>query len=470
MEKPADILDREDAWARLVDLWEDPGGQLVFAHGRRRVGKSWLLQRFVRGTGGLYYQARRGTRREQLGRMTRVAGEHFGDPALARGADLPGWEDLFAYITDRTEGERFLFVIDEFPYLAQEDPGLTSVLQALWDQRWKEGSFKLLLCGSHITFMQRLEEHDQPLHGRRTARLKLSPFSYRDVGEFVPGYDARDRLRTYGIFGGVPGHLDRLDPGRTVGENVCDLVLDPSGLLHDEATHLLDGFAGQSDVYYSVLFAIGTGAHTWGEITDRVERSEGSMWPVIQWLQDMELVEREVPVTKDQPQKSKLSQYRITDPYLRFWHAFVQPLYASGALGVADPAALWRERIEPELDTYMGGVFEDACRAFAARSPEFPVQPLRVGRWWSRASDHEVDVVVRGVDDRLFVGECKWGGVTGGDLRTLRERGERIADEIGGAPEIVRGLFSGADEADAAVREAAAAADVLYWSSDDLYW
>lgn len=470
MRKPDEILDRGDEWARLVDLWSGPDAHLVLARGRRRVGKSWLLQRFARQAGGLYYQARRGTRQEQLGRMTQVAGEYFGDPALTRGGGLPGWEELFEYVTDRVEGERFLFVIDEFPYLAEEDPGLASVLQALWDHRWKEGAFKLVLCGSHVTFMRRLEEHDQPLHGRRTARLHVSPFTYRDAAGFVPGYSARDRLRTYGIFGGVPGHLDRLDPARDLAANVCELMLDPSGLLSDEAVHLLDSFKGQSQVYYSVLFAIGTGAHTWGEITDRVDRSGGAMRNVIEWLQDMELIERQVPATKDRPERTKVSQYRITDPYLRFWHTMVQPLYSSGALGVADPGALWRERIEPRLDTYMGGVFEEVCRTFAARAPEFPVDPLRVGRWWTRDSAHEVDVVVRGVDDRLFVGECKWGGVTGGDLATLRERGRVIADEVGGGPRIVHGLFSGSDQLDDAVREAVEAGEVHYWGAEDLFW
>lgn len=470
MQKPDEILDRAAEWGKLEDLWNTPDAQLAFVRGRRRVGKSWLLQRFAHQAGGLYYQANRGTRQEQLNRMTRVVGEYFDDPALKRGANLSGWEDLFEYVTDQVGDGRFLFVIDEFPYLAEEDRGLTSVLQYLWDHRWKRSSFKLILCGSHITFMRQLEEHDQPLHDRRTARLHISPFTYHDVEGFLPGYSSRDLLRAYGIFGGVADHLDRLDPSLDLAENVCALILDPSGLLSEEATHLLDSFTERSHIYYSILFAIGTGAHTWGEITDKVDRAEGSMWDVIKWLQDMELIEREVPVTKEKPHKSKVSQYRITDPYLRFWHSLVQPLYSSGALGVADPGALWRERIAPKLDTYMGGVFEDACRDFAANAPNFPVEPLRVGRWWTRTSEEEVDVVVRGVDDRLFVGECKWGGVSGRDLSKLRERGRRVADEIGGGPEIVYGLFSGSDELDDTVREAAEEGAVHYWNANDLYW
>jgi len=469
MKKPGDIIDREDEWSTLVELWHADGGQLVFMHGRRRVGKSWLLQRFARAVDGVYYQATRGTRSEQVARLTRVVGERFDDPALRRGAALPGWEELLDYLTDMTAGEPFLLVLDEFPYLAEEDPALTSVLQSFWDHRWKDGAFKLLLCGSHISLMRRLEEHDQPLHGRRTARMSVSPFLHHHVGRFVPDYDARDRLRTYGIFGGLPGHLDRLAPERSLARNVCRLILDPTSRLHDEATHVLDSFGQEADVHYSVLFAIATGAHTWSEIKSRVDRTEGSLWPVIEWLQEMELIEREVPVTKDQPHKSKVSQYRITDPYLRFWHRFVQPIYSAGSSAVADPETLWRGRIRPDLDTYMGGIFEDACRDHLRTRAELPFERIRVGRWWTRTSSEEVDVVVRGVNDELFVAECKWGGVDGRDLRTLRDRARDVAREIGSVPEVHLGLFSGADEPDAEVQRAIDDGEVRYRSAGDLF-
>lgn len=469
LKKPHEILDRDLEWARLGEMWESGTAELVFMHGRRRVGKSWLLQRFARAVGGIYYQATRGTRSEQLARLNGVVGAHFDDPALKRGAGLPGWESLFEYVLDQTDGRRFFFAIDEFPYLLQEDPELASVLQLLWDHRWKEARFKLLLCGSHITLMRHLEEHDQPLHGRRTARIPLSPFTYREVAEFVPGYSPRDRLRTYGVFGGLPGYLDYLDPDRSLAENVGRLILDPSGRLHDEATHVLDAFGREAQVHYSTLFAIATGAHTWGKIKSKVDRSEGALWPVIEWLQEMELVEREVPVSKDRPRTSKVSLYRISDPYVRFWYRFVQPIYSAGSAALASPEALWKAYVEPELDTYMGEAFEDACRDFVRTALDLPFQPVRIGRWWTRDSESEVEIVVRGTQDELFVAECKWGPVGRKDLVRLRERGRRVAGEIGGVPRIHYGLFSGADEVDDSVRAAAADGELLYFGAGDLF-
>ncbi|MFB6352201.1 MAG: ATP-binding protein, partial [Bradymonadaceae bacterium] len=337
IEKPDDILDRQAEWAELVDLAESDSAELVFMHGRRRVGKSWMLQRFASAADAIYYQATRGTASQQVNELTEVVADYFDDVALQSGAELSEWKDLFRYVGDKVDGDGTMLIIDEFPYLIDDSPELTSVLQAEWDQRWKDSGFKLLLCGSHITMMKQLEEHDQPLHGRRTARLKVSPFIYRDLEPIVPSYDAQDLFRTYGIFGGVPGHLDHLDPEASLQENVCRLMLRPSRRLYDEARHILDGFGKSADVHYSTLFTIATGAHTWGEIKGNVDRSGGSLRPVIEWLEDLELVEREVPATKDQPHKTKISQYRITDPYLRFWYRFIQPIYSSGSAGMASP-------------------------------------------------------------------------------------------------------------------------------------
>jgi len=470
MNKPHDILNRDREWAKLTELWESGSAELVFITGRRRVGKSWLLQRFVQAVGGIYYQATRGSREEQISRLTRIMGHHFDDPALKVGAELPDWESLLRYITQRAGGRPFLFALDEFPYLAEEDRGLTSLLQLLWDHLWKEGgTFKLVLCGSHTTFMQQLEERDQPLHGRRTARIAISPFVFRDVEAFVPFYDRRDQLRTYGIFGGLPGHLDEMDPNQDLGRNVARMILDPSARLHDEALHLLDAFGKGADVHYSALSAVATGAHTWGEIKNRVDRSEGALWPVLEWLQGMELLEREVPATKDRPSRSKVSIYRVTDPYLSFWYRFVEPLYSSGSTGLGDPANLWTHVIEPRLDDYMGNVFEDVCRDAVRAGLPLPFKPLRVGRWWTRDGRNEVDVVARGARGELFLGECKWGSVTRADLDLLQERSRLVMAELPNVSTLTYGLFSASDRKDEGVARAAESGEVLYFPAEALF-
>ena len=468
MEKPNTILDRDEEWGELAGMWRSRGPELVFVLGRRRAGKSYLLARFAQAAGGIYYQATRRTESEQLARLSAIVGEHFGDEALRLGVALPDWEALFAYVTKRVDGKPFLIVLDEFPYLSAAAPALPSIIQALWDHQWPRTRVKLVLSGSHITAMRQMEDADQPLYGRRTGRIEIEPFDYHDAAGFMPGYAARDRLRTYGVFGGLPGHLSLLDPEADLAANAAQHVLRPAGRLLDEAQHMLDAFLADAQVHYSIIEAIAGGERTWQGITKRVGRDGGSMSRAMQWLIGMRLVERAVPVTETNPAKSKRALYRITDPYLAFWHRFVSPMVSAGMIGLAPGDRLWKRQVEPRLDDHMGAVFESACRQFVRRTARLPFEPLRVGEWWDGTSQNEIDVVALGGDGELLLGECKWGPVKPADLARLRARADLIARELGGIRTVHFALFSGgglAGELEAEVK----AGRMLHFSADDLF-
>lgn len=469
MEKPTAIHDRDAEWTELARIWQRPTPELVFVLGRRRVGKSFLLSRFARAAKGIYYQATRRTETEQLARLSTLVGEHFDDPALRHGGPFPDWEGLFRYVAERAGGEPFLFVLDEFPYLSAAAPALPSILQSLWDHEWPESRMKLVLSGSHITAMKQLEDADQPLYGRRTARIEIEPFDYFHAAEFVPDYSAMDRLRAYGAFGGLPGHLALLDAGESLGDNVAKQMLRPTGRLLDEAQHMLDAFLGDAQVHYSVIEAIAGGERSWNGITKRVGRDGGSLSRAVQWLIDMRLVERVVPITEANPQKSKRTLYRIIDPYVDFWHRFISPMNSAGMIGLAPAERLWTDQVQPRLDDYMGGVFESVCRDFVRKGQGIPLQPIRVGEWWDSGSQNQVDVVALGAEGQLLVGECKWGTVRGSDLMKLRVRANLLIQDLAEAPHPVHlAIFSGGAIAPEVEREVKAGR-VLHFPAASLY-
>jgi hypothetical protein len=198
-----------------------------------------------------------------------------------------------------------------FPYFADAAPALPSILQESGDHRWTQTRIKLVLSGSYITAMEQLEKIDQPLYGRRTARLVFAPFTVADVAEFVPDYDARSQFQTYGLFGHLPGNLALLNPDASLEENAAHLLLDLASRLVDDAQHMLDAFLTDAGVHYSVLETIATGEQTWSGITNRVNRSGGALLRPIQWLEGMGLVERVIPITEKNPTRSKRVLYRI---------------------------------------------------------------------------------------------------------------------------------------------------------------
>ncbi len=468
MKKPAEILNRDAEWHQLGRIWARDRPDLVFVTGRRRVGKSYLLSRFARDAGGIYYQATRRTEHEQLLRLSAVVGDHFSDPALKRGIAFPDWESLFGYITDRAGIEPFLLVLDEFPYLTAAAPALSSILQSLWDHRWAETRMKLVLSGSHITAMRQLEAADQPLYGRRTARLEIDPFDYNHAARFFPSYSVTDRLRAFGVFGGLPGHLALLEPGVSLEENVEEHLLSSSGRLVDEAQHLLDAFLADAQVHYSVIEAVAQGQRTWQGITNRVGREGGSLSRAVQWLMAMGLLEKVIPITEKNPAKSKRAMYRISDPYLAFWHRFVSPMVSAGTIGLSPRTRLWKRHVAPRLDDHMGSVFESVCRAFVANANTLPFAPVRVGEWWDASSDNEIDVVAVGTHGELLLGECKWGTVNRADLRRLQARADLITREMPGVRQVFLALFSGrGPTADA--RAAIDAGEAMHFDADALY-
>ncbi len=472
-QKPDDVIDREAEWTALQDLWERPRPDLAFAVGRRRVGKSHVLSRFARAVGGVYYQATRRTEAEQLAGLSRVVGAHLGDAALRLGAGFASWEDLFEYVAGRAGADPFLLVLDEFPYLADAAPALPSVIQKLWDHDWAGTQIKLVLSGSYVTAMERLEAADQPLYGRRTARLTFAPFGVPEAAQFVPSWSPRDQLVAYGLFGHLPGHLALLDPDETLAANVATHLLSASGRLVDDAQHVLDAFTAEAAVHYSILEAIAGGETTWSGITSRVGRSGGSLSRPLAWLEGMGIIERAVPITEKRPDRSKRAVYRVRDPYLAFWHQVVAPLVHAGSVGLVSAERLWDEAVVPRLDDHMGGVFEAVCRDFVGRQARrdpgaLPFQPLRVGAWWDAPSREEVDVVALGWAGEVLVGEAKWGPVTERHLATLRRRAALVAADLGGAETVHLALFTGRGEADRAVRAEAEAGRVLLFTADDL--
>lgn len=468
MLKPANLVDRDREWRQLEGIWASEGPELVFVLGRRRVGKTFLLAPFARAVEGVYYQATRRTEAEQLQGLARLLGERFRDDAFRRGATIPDWSALFEYVRVKAGADPFLLVLDEFPYLVDAAPSLPSILQAFLDHAGRDSRLKIVLCGSAITAMRRLEGPDQPLYARRSSRIHVQPFHASDVAAFAPDLGAADRARIYGVFGGLPGHLALLDPRLGFESNVIEHVLEPSSRLFDEAQHMLDAFLGEAQVHYSVLAAIAGGASTWSGITKTVGKSSGSVSRPMDWLIEMEVVRRIVPITRGDATRSKRTVYRIRDPYVAFWHRFVAPILRRGGTWLGAPADLYRMRVAPRLDDYMGPVFEEMCRAAIPHLVGLPLRPVEVGEWWGNESVGQIDVVALGEDDDVLVGEAKWGQVDRHDLAALEKRASALAKELGRPVRSHKVLFSGRGIADQDTAAAVDRGEVLHFGLDDI--
>lgn len=421
------FIGRTQELAQLREEFASNRPSLLVIYGRRRVGKSELLREATRDIPHVLYQATRVTAGLNLDAFKTELARTLGPDDLL--LSLGDWLGVLTWLARKAqETPGLVVVLDEFPYLAEADPALPSIIQKFWDSGEPgKGRLNLVLCGSMIAHMEDLLAERNPLYGRKTLALDVTPLPVRDATQFFPDYSAEDRLMTYGIFGGIPFYLQLCDPRVSLRENVVKLLLANTGALVDEPTVLLQSELRDIQRYASVLAAIADGCTKFGEIASRIDDRGDSkkLAPYLERLERMRLVQ---PVTSmDASPKSRDKRYFIADSLMTFWHRFVRPNLSSIAQGFGEE--VWRLKITPHIEEFMGGRFEAICREHARRysQEQLPSPAQEIGQIW--AADYDIDVAGKLLDGSMLFGECKWRrGLVGEDvLFALTERAGRTA-------------------------------------------
>jgi len=326
--RPRDLFDRDWEWEELARFATAPGGglHLGVVQGRRRQGKSYLLQRLCEAVGGFYHEATEATARVALDRLGSRLAHHLGAPAPLALRDWPAALEAVAGLTgDRRPA---LVVLDEFPYLAHGSRELTSVVQATFDGHRRGPPVRLVLCGSLVRFMARLLAADRPLYGRARLALTIRPFDHATAAAFWGIRDPGLALRVHAVVGGTPAYRHDLVADDVPGGPsdfdpwVCRTVLNPARPLFAEGRYLLraERELRDLDVYHSVLVAIAEGETTRGRIGGRLGRTSAEVAHPLGVLEDAGLVER-----FEDPFRQRRTTWRVAEPIVTFHHAIQLP-------------------------------------------------------------------------------------------------------------------------------------------------
>lgn len=415
--RPEPFFDRHGELSALERSWSRSKAGLALLYGRRRLGKTYLLQRFLSDVDGArgrcYYLADQSTAEVQRLALAERLVETF--PGGLSATDIAtSWNALLRYFGAQAKGTgqgKSALVLDEFPYLVAQTPELPSILQAWWDEEGAHGHAFVVLCGSQLSTMAALNDETAPLHGRFNAgRVRLEPMSYADVAEFyirADGYGAREKLLMYGALGGTPRYHGEAEPDLPWDEQIVDLLLRPGAPFEGEARSLLASEQVRDPApYNAILGAVAAGRTRHSQIQAATGLGATALTHPLNTLQELEWLrkERSFGETSD-----RRAIYRIADPFLQFWYRFGAPL--ASVLRFEEPMTVFRERIEPFLDDYMGwSVFEDVCTQWLRRRgrAELGLDVRSTARYWSRDGSVEIDQVAElGAGGHLF-GECKW--------------------------------------------------------------
>ncbi len=397
------FIDRERELSALIRRFDKARAELVILYGRRRVGKSELLDQFLTHVPGVRLLAREESKHLQLRRITTEIAGLFGDEYVSK-VPFPDWDAFFLYLLQHGES-RTVIAIDEFPYLVSEEPGLPSLLQYYWDTGLSKTSLFLILSGSSISFVESsLMQYKSPLYGRRTGQILLKPFRFIDYYPYVR--DINKAILMYSIFGGTPAYCVREDVSDEISDIIIHNLLSEDAFLFRDVEFVLRMELREPRYYYSILLSIANGNTTIGRITNDCGLEKGTVSKYLGTLGDLQLIRREIPILANS--KSRRGLYLLNDNLFSFWFRFVYPYRKEIERGEAD--YVYNECIVPELDTYLGHRFEEIILDifyFFNSKGIFPVRFKEIGRWWHK--DQEIDIVACDPhSDTILFCECKW--------------------------------------------------------------
>ncbi len=404
------FIGREQELAVLDRAYDSAESAFIPVYGRRRVGKSELILRFIKNKPALYFLGKQAPAELQRREFLEIAAREMNEPLLAT-FPAQTWREVLMAITERRpRDKKFVFVFDEFQWTAEASPELPSVLQEMWDLHWRtSGEVMLILCGSYLGFMEReVLGSKSPLFGRRTAQILLRPFDYRTATAFHPGYSLVDQAKAYFICGGVPLYLRFFSQSASIESNIIDQIIDPYSAMYREPDFLLREELRDVERYYAILLAIATGHATHQAIASTSGIAARNLNYYLKHIIELGYVAKRYPLTGATPNPRRV-RYVIEEPLLRFWFRFVFPIESTVAKLGAELA--YKELIAPVLEAYFGLCFERLCREAlpTVYAREGVRTAYEMGEYWDKHT--QIDVVGWRRDGWTDLGECKWGTV-----------------------------------------------------------
>ena len=404
----AKFVDREHEMETLQSEYERDGASLVILYGRRRVGKTTLISEFIEGKKALFFLASEESETQNRTDFKNKAAE-FIDSDLLRNASVSNWDTIFKAITETTFDTKPIIVMDEFQYIGKSNPAFPSIFQRIWEETLKKKSVMVILCGSLISMMvSQTLAYDSPLYGRRTAQIRLTQIPFKNYPEFFPDKSRNELIEMYAVTGGIPKYIHSFAEKKDIYDAIQSAVLNKSSYLYDEPHFLLQQEITEIGSYFSIIKAIAAGNSKLSAIASLLEIKATSLTKYLKTLIDLDILEREVPVTEENPKKSKKGLYKIKDNYIRFWFAFIYPNLSFIESG--NPRIVMNKIKNSFISHQVSFVYEDVCREKMWEMNTDDVWPFnftKIGRYWD--SHVEIDIAALDTEgNNLILGECKY--------------------------------------------------------------
>ncbi len=390
------FIDREEELKTLEREWKKKNA-FVIVYGRRRVGKTRLVDEFLRDKEGIFYTAEDVSKNVQLTEFKNVVADYLNDNFL-REQEIKEWKHLFSYLEKTLDkNKKFYIWIDEFSYVVKNSPEITSILQGFIDRFLRESKIFFIVSGSLFGIMsEKVLSSASPLYGRRTRDILLTPLDFSASREFVD-YSLEDKLKLYFTVGGIPEYLLIASNYKNYREFISYEFFRKNGYFYREPYFLLSREFKEIKTYFSILAAIAFGNTTPTTIANFVGIKTREIYPYLDNLITYGFVGKIESLSK------KKSVYVIKDVFFDFWFNFVYKYRSLVEIGRFFPE-------DSDLNKYFGKRFElfiieNVLNFF----PQFTVVKKVFGRIPRKKESYEIDIVALNEQTKeiMFI-ECKW--------------------------------------------------------------
>ena len=403
------FIDRKKELEFLNSEYQKKESSLVILYGRRRIGKTSLIKEFGKNKDMIYFLATEESEKQNIEVFQKLVAENLKNNLLSS-IEVQNWEILFKQIVDDNTKNKKVIVIDEFQYLGKINTAFPSIFQKIWDETLIDNNIMVILCGSLINMMEsQTLNYNSPLYGRRTGQIKLKQISFENYKEFF-NYKITEKqlIEKYAVTGGVPKYIESFKEKNDIYEEIKTNIMNKQSYLYEEPLFLLQNEVSEIGSYFSIIKSIAAGNRKLGNIATNLSVSPTNLSKYLQILINLDILEREVPITETNPEKSKKGQYRIKDNFIAFWFQFTYPNKAF--LEIEKDNIVLTKIKENFIDNHVAFVYEQVCREKMwdlNANGKLGMTFDKLGRWWN--SQEEIDLV--GIDSNgkdIIFGECKF--------------------------------------------------------------
>ncbi|GEM_PF-190551 len=396
MEYPT-CIDRQQELTTLRERFSRRGAEFIVVYGKRRIGKSTLLQKFMEDTDGIYFFCRIESQKEMFERFSSQIAEEMGIEYL-KGAPFTTWDSLLDFFIEK-KTNNFAIVFDEFPYMVSANPALPSIFQDYWDRKIKKTNLKIIICGSSISMMESLLGYKSPLYGRRTAQINVCQMDFKNSCKFLENYSFEEKITIYSICGGTPAYLIEFD-GTPIQRCIEDKIFRKDAFMYNEVPFLLREELKEPRIYFSILNAISIGKTTLSEIINHTGYEKGIITKYLSVLSDLKLVNRMISITESA--KSRKSIYVLHDNFFVFWFRYI---FNNMEMIEKNLSSQLVKSIMERNNEICSRVFGKICIEFLLMKK--PFEFTRIGSWWYRGD--EIDIVaLNDITKEILFCECKY--------------------------------------------------------------